>query len=92
MWFDMEIARALAAHLGVEVQLVGYPTPPTVEECLKAGACDVAIYGDQPISGRGGRLHASTCALSLHLSGAGWLLNPKCRRRGPARGSHRGRA
>ena len=44
----MEIARALAAHLGIEVQLVGYPTPPTVEECLKAGACDVAFMGINP--------------------------------------------
>jgi polar amino acid transport system substrate-binding protein len=44
----MEVARALAARLGVEVQLVGYPTPPTVVECLKAGACDVAFMGINP--------------------------------------------
>ncbi len=44
----MEVARALAARLGVEVQLVGYPTPPAVVECLKAGACDVAFLGINP--------------------------------------------
>ena len=42
------IAHALAARLGVEVQLLGYPTPPTVVECLKAGACDVAFLGINP--------------------------------------------
>ena len=42
---SVQIAHALAARLGVEVQLVGYPTPPTVEECLKAGTCDVGFVG-----------------------------------------------
>ena len=42
------LARAVAARLGVEVQLVGYPTPPQVVECLKAGACDVAYMGIDP--------------------------------------------
>jgi polar amino acid transport system substrate-binding protein len=44
----VQIAHALAARLGVEVQLLGYPTPPTVVECLKAGACDVAFLGNNP--------------------------------------------
>jgi len=44
----VQIAQALAARLGVEVQLLGYPTPPAVVECLKAGACDVAFLGDNP--------------------------------------------
>ena len=44
----MEIARALATRLGVEVQLLGYPTPPMVVECLKAGTCDVAFMGINP--------------------------------------------
>ena len=41
----VQIAHALAARLGVEVQLVGYPTPPAVVECLKVGACDVGFGG-----------------------------------------------
>ena len=44
----VQIAHALAARLGVEVQLLGYPTPPTVVECLKAGACDVGFLGNNP--------------------------------------------
>ena len=42
---SVQIAHALAARLGVEVQLVGYPSPPAVEECLKAGTCDVGFAG-----------------------------------------------
>src|SRR5256885_6627243 len=41
----VQIAHALAARLGVEVQLAGYPTPPTVVECLMAGECDVGFGG-----------------------------------------------
>jgi polar amino acid transport system substrate-binding protein len=41
----MEIARAFAARLGVQAQLVEYPTPPKVVECLKAGTCDVGFVG-----------------------------------------------
>ena len=37
------LARALAARLGVELLLVGHPTPLQATECLKAGACDVAL-------------------------------------------------
>jgi polar amino acid transport system substrate-binding protein len=44
----VQLARALAARLGVEVQLVGFPAPPAVVECLKAGACDVAYMGIEP--------------------------------------------
>lgn len=44
----VEIARALAARLGVEVVLIGNPTPPQVVECLKSGACDVAYMGVDP--------------------------------------------
>src|SRR5438128_9425718 len=39
----MELARALAARLGIEVVPVEYPTPGEAVECLKAGACDVAF-------------------------------------------------
>jgi polar amino acid transport system substrate-binding protein len=41
----MEIARALAARLGVEALPVEYPTPPKVVECLGAGTCDVGFVG-----------------------------------------------
>ena len=41
----VQIADALAARLGVEVQLIGYPTPHTVVECLRVGACDVGFGG-----------------------------------------------
>src|SRR6266576_3620278 len=43
-----QIAYALAARLGVEVQLVGYPNPPTVMQCIKAGACDLGFLGINP--------------------------------------------
>jgi polar amino acid transport system substrate-binding protein len=39
----MELARALAAGLGIAVVPVEYPTPGEVVEGLKAGACDVAF-------------------------------------------------
>ena len=44
----VEIARALASRLGIQVVLVGNPTPPQVFECLKVGACDVAYMGLDP--------------------------------------------
>lgn len=37
------LARALAARLGVEVLLIGHPTPLKATECLQADACDVAL-------------------------------------------------
>ena len=37
----VEIARALAARIGVQLVLLEHPTPPKVVECLKADACDV---------------------------------------------------
>jgi len=44
----IDLARALAARLRVEAQLVGYSSPTEVVECLKAGACDVAFTGITP--------------------------------------------
>ncbi len=41
----VELAKELAARLGVKVQLVGYPSPPDIEECLKAHACDLGFGG-----------------------------------------------
>jgi polar amino acid transport system substrate-binding protein len=39
----VEIARALAARIGVQVVLLEHPTPPQVVDCLKADACDVVF-------------------------------------------------
>ena len=44
----VQIAHALGAHLGIEVLLLGYPTPPAVVECIKAGPCDVGFLGINP--------------------------------------------
>src|SRR5262245_9983055 len=41
----IEIARALAARLGVELLLVEQAGPAEPVECLKSGACDVAYLG-----------------------------------------------
>jgi len=40
-----EIAGALAARLGIEVQTAGYPTPPAAVECVKMNACDITFVG-----------------------------------------------
>src|SRR3954471_4403877 len=37
------LARALATRLGVELVLVGHPTPVKATECLKAGVCDIGL-------------------------------------------------
>jgi polar amino acid transport system substrate-binding protein len=37
------LARALAARVGVELVLVGHPTPGEAMKCIKAGACDVVL-------------------------------------------------
>jgi polar amino acid transport system substrate-binding protein len=41
----VELARALAARLGIEAQMVGYPTPSQALEGLKTGACDLGFLG-----------------------------------------------
>jgi len=41
----IEIARALAARLGVELVLVEQPGPAETVKCLKLGVCDVAFLG-----------------------------------------------
>jgi polar amino acid transport system substrate-binding protein len=43
-----ELARLLAARLGVEVEMAGYPTPASVVESLKIGASDLAFMGIEP--------------------------------------------
>jgi len=49
-----ETARAFAARLGVELQLVEYPTPTQAMEGLNTGACDVAFMGND--SSRAGEI------------------------------------
>lgn len=43
----VETARGLARRLGVELSLVGHPTPLKAMECLNAGGCDVAFLGNE---------------------------------------------
>lgn len=45
---QIDLARALAARLGIEVRPIVYPTPAEVLEGLKAGACDVAFLVIDP--------------------------------------------
>jgi polar amino acid transport system substrate-binding protein len=47
----IEIARALAARIGVALQATEYPSPPKVVETLAAGAADVALLGIDPVRG-----------------------------------------
>jgi polar amino acid transport system substrate-binding protein len=47
--FLIEIIQALAERLGVETQLVGYPTPPEAMNAIKAGGCDVGFFGIDPV-------------------------------------------
>ena len=44
----MDLARAFAARLGIELLPVEYPTPAEVLESLKAGACDVGFLVIDP--------------------------------------------
>jgi polar amino acid transport system substrate-binding protein len=43
-----QITPLLAARLGIAMEMAGYPTPASVVEGLKAGACDVAFLGIEP--------------------------------------------
>jgi polar amino acid transport system substrate-binding protein len=44
----VDIARALANHLGVELVMVEYPSPPSVLDGLKTGAWDVGFLAIDP--------------------------------------------
>jgi polar amino acid transport system substrate-binding protein len=44
----VDIARALANHLGVELVMVEYPSPPSVLDGLKSGAWDVGFLAIDP--------------------------------------------
>jgi polar amino acid transport system substrate-binding protein len=42
------IAQALAARLGVQLELIGHKAPPVLVDCLKAQACDAGFLGYTP--------------------------------------------
>ena len=44
----VEVARLLAARLGVAAELIGDPTPADVTACLTGGTCDIAFMGIEP--------------------------------------------
>jgi polar amino acid transport system substrate-binding protein len=46
VWVD--VARALAARIGVKAALLEFPNPAKAIECLKAGACDAGFLGYDP--------------------------------------------
>lgn len=48
----IEIARALAARIGVALKVTEYLSPPAVVETLAAGAADVALLGIDPVRGK----------------------------------------
>ena len=89
---SIDLMRAFAARLGVEVQLAGYSTPPEVVACLKNSTCDVGIMGVTP--GRAAEVDLSPPipAIRLYLSRASRLFYPQPGRRGPTTDSHCGRA
>ncbi len=43
-----QIASVLAQRLGIAVEMIGYPSPPSVVAALKAGECDIAFLGIEP--------------------------------------------
>lgn len=47
-FLGIEIARALAAQLGIRAQITGHPTPADVVARLKTGGCDLAFMGIEP--------------------------------------------
>jgi polar amino acid transport system substrate-binding protein len=46
VWAD--VARELAARIGVPAVLIEHRTPPEMVACLKSGACDVGFLGYDP--------------------------------------------
>src|SRR5271166_2529850 len=44
----IELVRALATRLRIEMHVIENPTPPKAVECLKTKACDVAFLGIEP--------------------------------------------
>jgi polar amino acid transport system substrate-binding protein len=44
----LDIARALAAKIGINVAPVGHPTIPAMLTCVTSGACDLGFMGPDP--------------------------------------------
>jgi polar amino acid transport system substrate-binding protein len=44
----VEMMRALAAHMGLAIELIELPTPAKLVECLNASACDLGSLGFDP--------------------------------------------
>ena len=44
----VEMMRALAAHIGVAIELIELPTPAKLVECFDSGACDLGSLGFDP--------------------------------------------
>src|SRR5262249_38266949 len=44
----VELTRALATRIGIEMQVIGYPAPAKAVAGLKAGECDLAFLGIEP--------------------------------------------
>ena len=44
----VEVMRALAAHIGIEIVLTELPTPQRLVECLGSGDCDAGSLGFDP--------------------------------------------
>jgi hypothetical protein len=44
----VEIVRVLTTKIGVDFQLIGYPTPPGAMNALKAAECDIGFFGIDP--------------------------------------------
>src|SRR4051794_24064955 len=43
-----QIANALAKQIGVQLELIGHPSPPALVKCLQAQACDTGFLGFLP--------------------------------------------
>jgi ABC-type amino acid transport substrate-binding protein len=87
----VEIARALAARIGVQVVLLEYPAPPQVVDCLKADACDVVFLPFDSRAAEVGGFSSPFIEFDFtYLVPAGSLIqHRRCRQ---TRDSHRGRA
>lgn len=44
----LELTRELARRLGVRMQVIEMPTPPSAVESLRAGGCDLLFFGIEP--------------------------------------------